>query len=1854
MRALTPDLTAPAVTAAAAPRLARRCAQRRRRRAAGLLFGLMLLAGAATAVRAQDAGDDLNFYPRIDDAADPIAGRTPLILIHGFWSDPSVWDQFLCLYDRDPALQQQFKIYLVNYGRVAPITYDGNQILNLAQDLGEWLQASYGMTGADSWGGRKVVILAHSLGGVIARTFMEQFSILDNQKAVRGGDVVARLITMATPHHGTPLADDAEVASGVLSFFVTPGLAWDDYDDAAFLSFLPNPFLRCVNDFQPVIDSGFSAQGCPAGVPSYLTGYYGSIIAYGGTATSAQVQSDPNAPSELIQGLADYLGMLSGYTSNDGVVPIQSTLFDDWPIMARWRSDDACDHYALPRLGRLSTGDCSTVTACLINGNDPFQQLRLDLLAAAPPPQTLQAALTATPASAVAPSQTTLTATASGTAAGAINYTFWWNCADTGTNVANEMLVCGTVPTPIATNTCASNANGIKCNGVTADPEIAGNLYASPGTYTAKVIVERGNTSAQAQATVTVTSPACPTPAAPSPLSPASGATGLSPSPLIAWSAVAGISVYQVDVCSDSLCATVLRQLTVDNDTQTQLSPALSAPGTYRWQVRAVGNCGPGAWSAISSFSVAAPAGGGDFGLACSPASLIAPRGGGAGTTCTVTSLAGFTGSVALTAQGLPSGISAASTNWSLQPPSGGSAATAVGINVQPGTAPGTYPFTFAGTSGTLTHSFPATVTVPAAADFSLACTPATMSALQGATVATSCTLTSLNGFAGTVTLAVAAAPTTVGVTLSTPALTVAAGGSASAMLTFAIGSATAPESYGIIVTGASGSLSHAAVLTLGVTGGPDFALTCTATALATTPGAAATTTCTVTPLNGFSGTVALSCQPTTPQVACAFNPPQLTVTAAASAATVLTALANPLAPAGDVFAILVGGTSNGVERTTSVELLVNAAPDFALACDPLATGAAPGGLAQLTCTVNSLNTFSSPVALSCQGLPAGVTCGFAQTPLTPAAGGSSATVLTLGVGAGVTPAAYPFTVAGAGGSLTHGAAATLTVLGSGALWARSYAGNEQLNAVAATADGGSVAAGIEIPTSGNASYLTRLDAQGNVLWKNLYNSPTNLLRIFDVVTTAAGGFVVAGEELTENPACNEEDLWVAMLDSAGSVLWQRSYGLCGLSSNAWGVIATADGGVLAVGDSPEVGAGNADGWLVKLDGAGNVQWQRAYGGSGPDRLLSVRQTADGGFIAVGYTASFGVANIDGWALKLDSGGNVQWQNAYGGAGNDILYGVVPLSDGGYLTAGTTSGSFGGGGRWVMRLDALGNPLWQEVLSNANHLGIDADREKYGFAHGDGDAIVIGGASYLLDNGAQTWVTEVDATGAVLWQNLFQAGEGYGVDRTPTGGILVGVQTSEIGSLGTQQLSLNPQGAILSCSAMTGTAAVVTPITATLTATPGQVTPTPVVPVATGVTVSAATAPAVTEQCNSADQRLALVCTPTALSAPAGGGANAACQLSSLGGVSGTVSLSCQGLPPGFTCAFGTNPVTLAANGSLGIPFSVAVAGGAAAGGHAFRVVATTAGGISATAAATIALLAPAVSSAAPVFGPSGGGTAVTLLGANFTAASTVAFGGAAATAVTFVSPSTLTAVTPAHAPGAVDITVTNPGGESGTLPGGFTYECATPPTALVSGSVTICAGQQATIQASLSGTAPFSFQWSDGVLASGVTATLVTRTVRPTTTTSYTVTTLQDGTCPGSTSGTATVTVDTGRTCGGFYTLPPCRLVDTRNVAGPFGGPAIAAGEERVFVLAGRCGIPATAKAVSLNVTAVTPSTAGSLSLHPSGLTVQTSTIDYQTGAVLANNAVIQLAVGASLSITSTQTTGTTHLVLDVNGYFQ
>src|ERR1051326_7472947 len=142
----------------------------------------------------------------------------------------------------------------------------------------------------------------------------------------------------------------------------------------------------------------------------------------------------------------------------------------------------------------------------------------------------------------------------------------------------------------------------------------------------------------------------------------------------------------------------------------------------------------------------------------------------------------------------------------------------------------------------------------------------------------------------------------------------------------------------------------------------------------------------------------------------------------------------------------------------------------------------------------------------------------------------------------------------------------------------------------------------------------------------------------------------------------------------------------------------TSDSGYVIAGRTSSFGNGGYDGLLMRVNKKGNIIWSKAVGGNSDDYFQTVIKTSDGGYIAVGQTKSFGNTAGDGWLVKFDALGNIQWTKKYGdgNVNGDIAFDVVELSGGGYAFCGTHRYAAGVAEGFVVRVDNQGNVVWSK------------------------------------------------------------------------------------------------------------------------------------------------------------------------------------------------------------------------------------------------------------------------------------------------------------------------------------------------------------------------------------------------------------------------------------------------------------------------------------------------------------------------------------------------------------------------------
>jgi cellulose 1,4-beta-cellobiosidase len=300
-----------------------------------------------------------------------------------------------------------------------------------------------------------------------------------------------------------------------------------------------------------------------------------------------------------------------------------------------------------------------------------------------------------------------------------------------------------------------------------------------------------------------------------------------------------------------------------------------------------------------------------DFALSAAPSSLTVNQGASASGSLTITPTGGFNGPVALSASGLPSGVTATFD------PTATATTSSLALAAAASAQTGTFAVTISGTSGSLTHtaSLSLTVNSQGAASFALSATPRSLSVDRGSSASATVAVIGAGGFSGSVALTASGLPGGVSALFS-PAST-----ASTSTLTFSASQSAVGQTAIVTIAGASGALSQATTLQLTVNApvASGFTLSAAPSTLGLARGASATSTVTVTvtPGGGFSGSVALSATGLPSGVGATFSP---TSTLSSSA---MTLTASSSAAVG-TFKVTVTGVGGGVSASADVWVTVS------------------------------------------------------------------------------------------------------------------------------------------------------------------------------------------------------------------------------------------------------------------------------------------------------------------------------------------------------------------------------------------------------------------------------------------------------------------------------------------------------------------------------------------------------------------------------------------------------------------------------------------------------------------------------------------------------------------------------------------------------------------------------------------------------------------------------------------------------------------------------------------------------------------------------------------------------------------
>jgi hypothetical protein len=336
---------------------------------------------------------------------------------------------------------------------------------------------------------------------------------------------------------------------------------------------------------------------------------------------------------------------------------------------------------------------------------------------------------------------------------------------------------------------------------------------------------------------------------------------------------------------------------------------------------------------------------------------------------------------------------------------------------------------------------------------------------------------------------------------------------------------------------------------------------------------------------------------------------------------------------------------------------------------------------------------------------------------------------------------------------------------------------NEQISALDECADGGFIGAGV----SEYDFYLVKTDDTGNQEWMRTYGGSTNDYA-HAVLALDEGGFLVGGETQSDDGDVTGfhglTDGWLVKTDDQGDIIWQKCLG--GTNSDyIWSMLQLPGGNYLVAastnsynGDLTGLTTGNQALWLIEIDTSGTIVNNTIHNGSG-NLAYSLKNTNDGGYVLTGISAlpggiiitNYGSADLA--VQKLDSTLALQWCKNYGGTSYDKGVSVINTSDNNFLVVGSTnsndvyvSGNHGARDFWVVKLDSVGEFMWQKCLGGSGY-----ENELFSvFETAEGNYLVTGLAGSTNGNithpydGVDFWISALDTAGSLLWNKSLGGG----------------------------------------------------------------------------------------------------------------------------------------------------------------------------------------------------------------------------------------------------------------------------------------------------------------------------------------------------------------------------------------------------------------------------------------------------------------------------------------------------------------
>ena len=361
--------------------------------------------------------------------------------------------------------------------------------------------------------------------------------------------------------------------------------------------------------------------------------------------------------------------------------------------------------------------------------------------------------------------------------------------------------------------------------------------------------------------------------------------------------------------------------------------------------------------------------------------------------------------------------------------------------------------------------------------------------------------------------------------------------------------------------------------------------------------------------------------------------------------------------------------------------------------------------------------------------------------------------------------------------------------------WQKNYGGSgiDELTVLQQTADEGYILGGSSLSFGidrGKDFWVIKTDAQGEIEWEENYGG-FDLDILSGIVQMDDGGFVFGGTTESTDGDINENngasDYWIVKVSMSGIIEWTQNYGGNGLEFMTT-LQQTSDGGFILGGTSYSDNAGDngeGDYWAVKINSEGDVEWEQNYGGSSFDELHSIAQLTDGGYLLGGWTksndldVSMNNGGSDYWVVKVNSLGEIEWEKSYGGFESEYLRTVHQTIDGGFLLGGAAADGFSNDDDFlVFKTDFEGNVEWERTYggSSAEYIEVIKETSESGFIFGGSSKSSSGDVSSNF-GGYDYWLVLTNSDGEIEWEQNYGSDDDdllSAAQQTSDGGFILG------------------------------------------------------------------------------------------------------------------------------------------------------------------------------------------------------------------------------------------------------------------------------------------------------------------------------------------------------------------------------------------------------------------------------------------------------------------------------------------------